>query len=133
MGNIKTLKPFQKGEDPRRNTKGRPKLEGSFRERLRQKVNETKVLVNGEEMDYDLALILQIMNKARAGDFRSAKFIIEAMHGKPKAMCPGCQARMDREASGPSERDIELEEERRKKAYEFMEKWVNVDKKSKKK
>ncbi len=97
MGNIKTLKPFQKGEDPRRNTKGRPKILGSFRERLREEVNNTKIIVNGEETDLDTALIMRVISDARAGKNWAIKFLFDYLYGKPKAMCPGCRQRQDDE------------------------------------
>jgi hypothetical protein len=83
MSNLKTLKPFGKGYDPRRNTKGRPvgskSLSTELRELMEQKVNKTSDTTHADLM------IKRLLHKAAVkGDVRAMIFIWHIIDGKPK-------------------------------------------------
>lgn len=74
--NIKNLKPFKKGKDPRRNLEGRPLIIPPLKEALAKLLNEDN---NG------LDEILQaIRRQALKGDTIAAKAILERAYGLPK-------------------------------------------------
>lgn len=82
------LKPFKKGDDPRRNVTGKNRGIPNTKTRLERYLNivqEVKNPVNGELEDFtvfeqmDLALIA----KARKGDVRAYQAIIDRTEGKP--------------------------------------------------
>lgn len=79
MANKKeNLKPFQKGEDSRRNKNGRPK---------KPNINELMDEILGEDKNNIAAakaIVLAIRNKALKGDLPSAKWIFEYAYGLPK-------------------------------------------------
>lgn len=89
MANEQNLKPFKKGNDPRRNLNGRPKGVPDTKTRLMRYldiVQEIKNPVSGELEQFtvfeqmDLALIA----KARKGDVRAYNALIERLEGKAK-------------------------------------------------
>lgn len=84
MSNIQSLRPFSKGHDPRRNTKGRPKGAISpnrqFREMLISALLEK---VDGKDMDKAEYLARTIIKKAFQGNTRAVKLIFEYIDGKP--------------------------------------------------
>jgi hypothetical protein len=81
MGNIKTLRPFQSGPDPRRNTKGRPKgsrnMSTLFREALKEKVE-----VNGQKITLFEAIALRVATKAARGSLKAAQMVMDRVDGK---------------------------------------------------
>jgi hypothetical protein len=83
MGNIKTLKPFQSGYDPRRNTKGRPKGSRNVRTVLREILKE-KVLFNGKMTRKDKVMVMQIVRKAAKGNLKAAEMVMDRVDGKPE-------------------------------------------------
>lgn len=82
MSNIASLKPFQSGHDPRRNTKGRPKGSGNIsntvKKLLKKEIGEGKNKKKIEEL-----LIESILKKALKGDIAMIKLIWEYSDGKP--------------------------------------------------
>jgi hypothetical protein len=82
MSNLKTLKPFQSGYDPRRNIKGRPKkvrnIKTILTEQLMQYVGEGK-----DKMQLQDYLVKRIIDKALKGDRKLIQLIWEYMDGKP--------------------------------------------------
>ncbi len=83
MSNIPTLKPFGKGPDPRRNTKGRPV--GSTREktlanRLRRMLGKK---VPGYDLTYQEAIADAMIKKSINGSVAAFKAITEITDGKP--------------------------------------------------
>jgi hypothetical protein len=73
------LKPFKKGHDPRRNTKGRPKALPD--------ISQILIEVLGEEKDGITALqkiCAAIVKKAATGDVRAADSLMDRAYGKPK-------------------------------------------------
>lgn len=126
MSNLKTLKPFKKGEDSRRNLKGRPKGTSDFRERLQQEVNK-KVMVNGEEVTLEMALMLNLLIEARKGKFWATKLVMNYLYGKPRSMCPGCERRRAEEEEMEAQKndpDFQKQEKLRiKKKVEQMKKF----------
>jgi hypothetical protein len=86
MGNIKTLKPFQSGPDPRRNTNRRPKGSRNVRTVLME-VLKQKVMVNGEEMTVSEAIVLQVAKKAARGNLRATQIVMDRVDGRvPKTV-----------------------------------------------
>jgi len=81
MGNIKTLKPFQSGPDPRRNTKGRPKGSKNWRT-LFMKILGKEILVGGKKIRVDEAIVQQLVRKAAKGNLRAAEMVIDRVDGK---------------------------------------------------
>lgn len=82
MANIESLKPFQSGYDPRRNTKGRSKGSGNITTTLK-KMLKRQVLVGGEKMALEKMLAERVIDKAIKGDRVMIKLIWEYMDGKP--------------------------------------------------
>jgi len=81
MGNIKTLRPFQSGPDPRRNTKGRPKGSRNVRTVLMEVLKE-KVLFNGKMTRKDKVIVMQILCKATQGNLKAVEMVIDCVDGK---------------------------------------------------
>lgn len=78
-GTPQNLKPFKKGEDPRRNLKGRPPAIPDLEPLLH------KVL--GEEKDNKTAMeiiIMALRSKATKGDIRAAEILMDRAYGKAK-------------------------------------------------
>ena len=97
MSNLKNLKPFKKGEDTRRNTKGRPKGTSDIRERFQEIVNNQKVRLNGKEIPLEQFLMMRIINEARSGKLWAIKLFMDYTYGKPKSICPRCEQRHSEE------------------------------------
>ncbi len=86
MANPESLKPFQKGDDPRRNTKGRPlgsiSIQKQMGELLREKANDK--VWESKDITYLDLLIKKLFDKAMDEKSVSAiKFILEQLEGKP--------------------------------------------------
>jgi len=81
MGNIKTLKPFQSGPDPRRNTKGRPKGSRNVRTVLMEILKE-KVRFEGKMTRKDVIIVKQLLKKAARGNLKAAEIVIDRTDGK---------------------------------------------------
>jgi DNA-binding ferritin-like protein len=86
MSNLKTLKPFQKGYDPRRNLEGRPKGAQSFRTLFDTAIKEVnKSLKLGKEPD---AVLVEIVKKGIAqalkGNYPFYKDILDRLYGQAK-------------------------------------------------
>ncbi len=83
MGNIKTLKPFQLGYDPRRNTKGRPKGSRNVKTVLMEMLRE-KVLFNGKMTRKDIIIVERLVQKAAKGNLKAAEMVMDRVDGKPE-------------------------------------------------
>ena len=70
-------------------------------------------MVNGEEVDFDMALIMQLISLARNGNHWATTFLFDRLYGKPKALCPGCRDRMAEESRSQEEKDLERKEARK--------------------
>ena len=81
MGNIKTLRPFQSGPDPRRNTKGRPKGSRNVRTVVMEILKE-KVSFNGKMTRKDKVIVMQLVRKAAKGNLDAAAMVIDRVDGK---------------------------------------------------
>lgn len=81
MGNIKTLKPFQSGPDPRRNTKGRPKGSRNVRTVLMEILKE-KVLFEGKMTRKDVIIVKQLLKKAARGNLQAVEMVMDRVDGK---------------------------------------------------
>jgi hypothetical protein len=76
MGN---LKPFQRGHDPRRNLKGRPKS--------LPPLDALLLDVLGEGDGRPMKKIIQVITaRALRGDLRCAEFLVERVYGKVKTL-----------------------------------------------
>ena len=79
MANPQNLKPFKKGTDPRRNTKGRPKILPPLEKLL--------IEVLGSEDDRKSqaqAILSTLLARAKKGDVRAAEILLDRAYGKPK-------------------------------------------------
>ena len=81
MGNIKTLKPFKKGEDKRRNTLGRPK-KTLLSEAIREQI--AIVMPGADEQTFAEAIAATLIKLAIAGDVAAIREIADRTEGKPK-------------------------------------------------
>jgi hypothetical protein len=117
MANTASLKPFQKGDDPRRNTNGRPKGSKNFstlvKEALQKKTNNPEDRKILEEHLADV-----IIHKATVkADFQMIKLIWAYLDGKPpkwrgSSIVPDRKVRVD---EGDLERVIKLFESKDQK------------------
>lgn len=78
---LENLKPFKKGADPRRNVTGANR-------KLPEEVEElAEVLAddsNAQKITAIRAIYMRLRQKALAGDFQSAAFLIERAYGKAR-------------------------------------------------
>ena len=86
MANPESLKPFQKGDDPRRNTKGRPlgsiSIQKQMGELLREKANDK--VWESKDITYLELLLEKLFHKAiEEKNVSAMKFILEQLEGKP--------------------------------------------------
>jgi len=81
MSNIKTLKPFQSGYDPRRNTKGRPKGSKNWRT-IFMKVLGKEIEVNGRKIRVDQAIVERVVRMAAKGNLKAMGMVIDRVDGK---------------------------------------------------
>jgi hypothetical protein len=125
MANIKNLKPFKAGDDPRRNTKGRPKGTLDFRKTYREKVQE-KILVNGKRMTIEKALMIKLISMALKGKFQAYKLLMNYLYGKPVSFCPRCR-NSDERAEKLAERKINIRTD-----FENFKKYFEENKNTKK-
>ena len=89
MSNLATLKPFQPGHDPRRNTKGRPKGGNGFQKALWKEL-ENEVEFDGQKMKKEDAIVRKLVDMALSDKntqrkLDALKYIIQMIDGKPKA------------------------------------------------
>lgn len=83
MGNIKTLKPFQSGTDPRRNIKGRPRGSRNMRTILMEILKE-KIFFGGKMKRKDVVIVKQLLKKAGRGNLKAVEMVIDRIDGKPE-------------------------------------------------
>lgn len=83
MANIQSLKPFQPGHDPRRNTNGRPRgsrnISTTLKEMLKRKVATGEGFTTLEKIFID-----KIIDKAVKGDTKMIRLVWEMCDGKPR-------------------------------------------------
>lgn len=73
------LKPFVKGEDPRRNLKGRPRRLPPIDEML------SDILGSEEDTDSEAHAVLRaLLMKAKKGDTKAAEILLDRAYGKAK-------------------------------------------------
>jgi hypothetical protein len=81
MANLKTLKPFKKGVDERRNTAGRPRLT-QLTDSLRQQISETNP--DADEQTIAETIAKTLITMALSGDVQAIKEVFDRCEGKPK-------------------------------------------------
>ena len=81
MSNIKSLKPFQEGYDPRRNTNGRPKGSKNWRTLLMRALGK-KIVIDGRKIRIDELMVERIVRMASKGNLRAAKIVIDRVDGR---------------------------------------------------
>jgi hypothetical protein len=81
MANLKTLKPFKKGVDERRNTAGRPRLT-KLTDSLRQQLAEA--VPGAPEKTIAEAIARALIREALTGNVQAAREIADRCEGKPK-------------------------------------------------
>jgi Family of unknown function (DUF5681) len=83
MSNLETLKPFQSGDDPRRNLNGRPKGSKNKHSELMKMLQ--KKVGDGKDKTTVMDLLIEtIIKKALKGDHAMIKLIWEHCDGKPR-------------------------------------------------
>lgn len=81
MTNIKNLKPFKEGKDPRRNIKGRPIGSISITKKIRE---ELAKIPDGDKKTQLELLVEQVLKKAiKRGDVQMLKMIWAYVDGMP--------------------------------------------------
>ena len=81
MANIKSLKPFKKGDDKRRNVLGRPK-KTLLSEAIREQI--AVVMPGANEQTFAEAIAKTLVDLAIAGDVAAIREIADRTEGKPK-------------------------------------------------
>jgi hypothetical protein len=81
MANLKTLKPFKKGVDERRNTAGRPRLT-KITDALREQVSEEHP--DAPEGTIAEAIAGKLIKLALGGDIAAVREVLDRTEGKPK-------------------------------------------------
>ena len=81
MYNTQNLKPFKKGHDPRRNLKGRPKVEGSITREM-MKLLKQKIETSQGKMTRMELLCNILLDKAVKGNTKAVKIILDRIDGK---------------------------------------------------
>jgi hypothetical protein len=81
MANLKTLKPFKKGVDERRNVAGRPRLT-KLTDSLRQQIAETNP--DAPEGTIAETIAQTLITMALSGDVQAIKEVFDRCEGKPK-------------------------------------------------
>lgn len=124
MANIKTLKPFQKGHDPRRNTKGRPKGNvSSFQKILDRELAREVDIGNGRKATVETIIMMRLISDAHKGKLSAIKLLFNYSYGKPVNYCPKCDNVVDTSFKK------KFSESNRKKQLEAIEKevddWMN--------
>ncbi|MEI6553029.1 MAG: hypothetical protein WCO09_00505 [bacterium] len=114
MSNPATLRPFQSGYDPRRNTKGRPKGSSALKNLLMKEIKKELELTDGSKMKIEELLVRKVIDialndKNADRQFRACKFIVEVIDGKPKAT-----------ADLPEEREYHISPERRAEVLKML-------------
>ena len=107
-GAPENLKPFQKGADPRRNMKGRPKVLPP----LDKLLNEVLGSDLGEKSQAEVVLD-SLLARAKKGDVRAAEILLDRAYGKPKQQIENTNHNYDMTALTP-EKVKELEELKKK-------------------
>lgn len=80
MSNPSTLKPFQKGSDPRRNLNGRPVGSTTFRQQL-LKLLTKEVDTKLGKMKVMEVMVHRLLDKAIKGDMRAVKLVFDIVDG----------------------------------------------------
>lgn len=88
MANISSLKPFKKGNDPRRNLKGRPENSKSAHTKFKELLFEAlqKKPFKNKDKTFEDILIEQLIYQALKGKFSFYKLFMDYRFGKPKVM-----------------------------------------------
>ena len=91
MANISSLKPFKKGNDPRRNTKGRPNNSKSAHTRFKELLFEAlqKKPFKDKDKTFEDFMIEQLIYQALKGKFSFYKLFMDYRFGKPRMAEPG--------------------------------------------
>lgn len=147
MANLKTLKPFSKGHDSRRNLKGRPKGNPAYSEdALMAALQEHVTKVYGDPLTAEMAMWRKLLLEARKGKYSAVSLLFKYAYGKPVNYCPKCDYIATRSArkQWEDERNQEeaerqrIEEERRhlknmEEAMEWQSRWFPKKSKGKRK
>lgn len=90
MSNPSSLKPFQSGPDPRRNTKGRPKGSSNMKKLLMKELQKELGIIDGKKIKGDELLVRRLVDIALNDPkverkMWAMKFIWEKIDGKERA------------------------------------------------
>jgi hypothetical protein len=90
MSNLRTLKPFKKGYDPRRNTKGRP-VGSRSKKTLAEMVTEmgNKIVPGTNGMTYQQLFVRALFKKGMEGNIKAIELMANISEGKPRPVKMG--------------------------------------------
>ena len=90
MANPSSLKPFKKGDDPRRNVKGRPNNSKSAHMRFKELLFEVlqKKPFKDKDKTFEDFMIEQLIYQAFKGKFSFYKLLMDYRFGKPRMAQP---------------------------------------------
>ena len=84
MAKEDNLKPFVKGDDPRRNVDGRPRVLPELKEILTEILSEEITNQKGDRATRLEAILRTLNAKAQKGDMRAIQEVLDRMYGKSK-------------------------------------------------
>ena len=79
--------PFQKGYDPRRNTKGRPPSQYQELQTKAQEVLGEDIEADGQPIPAIVAILRGMRDKALGGDTKATEILLLAAYGRPPTKC----------------------------------------------
>ena len=85
MAKEDNLKPFVKGDDPRRNVNGRPRVLPELKEVLTEILSEEITNQKGEKATRLEAILRTLNAKAQRGDIRAIQEVLDRAFGKAKS------------------------------------------------
>lgn len=84
MANLKTLKPFKKGYDERRNYQGRKKGKRNFRTLFWEAIEKIGLERDLKGKDLEIELVKRGIIEALKGNYSFWKDIMDRVYGKPR-------------------------------------------------
>lgn len=122
MANLKTLKHFKSGYDPRRNTKGRPPVRWDpWRDALEKELKKRVITPGGSEVTTETAIVMRLIQKALKGDLSAMKLFLDYRFGRPKSQCARCERR---DAAILEERRLREDKQRTEDIEKEVDEWM---------
>ena len=118
MANPKSLKPFRKGHDPRRNTRGRPVATWDPWKKAIEKELKEKIVTKYGHITKEKAIVMNLVERAHAGHLPSARIVLGYSLGKPISFCPRCDYRATKQAREEFRKEKARDEKAEREAAE---------------